>query len=183
MRIPAASRRNPTNPAKISPSPAKKYRKIRLRSGPGGSPEPPESLREPSGTRRNEENSKNQFLAAKIPPEFFAGTGFDVILGSGREPKIDKKQARERKSASVGGAGSDFLRFFAPSLFGVGLRTDFWTLRPSKCGQIPILSTISRKPRFPKKHRKSTLREGILEPKVAKISAGGPPNRKNRKKK
>ena len=100
--------------------------KISSKSGPGESPEPPESLRDPSGTHWSEENAKKQVLAAKIPPEFFAGTGFGTILGPGRDPKIDKKRARERKSASGDGAGSDFCRFFSPVLFGVALRINFW---------------------------------------------------------
>ena len=58
--------------------------------------------------------------------------GFDVILGSGQEPKIDKKRARGRKSASGDGAGSGFCRFFLPSPFGVALRIDFWRVRPCK---------------------------------------------------
>ena len=73
MRIPATSRRNPTNPDKIGTQPAKKNRKNQQKSivkflnisDPGGPPEPLESVREPSRTRPSEENAKKRFLAEK----------------------------------------------------------------------------------------------------------------------
>ena len=141
MWIPATPRRNPTNPDKIPTQPSKKYCKILQesgpknrkalwkilsKSGPGGSPEPPESLRDPSGTHRSEENASKRFPAAKKLGNPSLGTGFGTILGPGRDPKIDKKRARERKSASGDGAGSDFCRFFLPVPFGVALWTNFW---------------------------------------------------------
>ena len=137
VRIPATSRRNLANPDKIPTEPAKKYREILSKSGPGGSPEPPESVRDPSGTHPSEENAKKRFPAAKIPVLFFAGGGFGAILGPGREPKIDKKRARERKSTSGGAAGRDFCRFFSPVPFGVALQIDFWKVRPFKIVLFP----------------------------------------------
>ena len=47
-------------------------------------------------------------------------------LGAQNGPKMDKKRARSRKSASGGGAGSYFFRSLPPSLFGVTPRTEFW---------------------------------------------------------
>ena len=41
--IPAPSRQNPANYDEIPAEPVEKYRKILPESGPGGSPEPPES--------------------------------------------------------------------------------------------------------------------------------------------
>ena len=64
------------------------------------------------GTRPSEEKAKKRFPAAKNPQDFFAAGGFGAILGPGREPQIDQKRARGRKSASGDGAGSDFCRFF-----------------------------------------------------------------------
>ena len=43
---PGKIRQNPRRPDKILTESAKKYRKIVAKSGPGGSPEPPESVRE-----------------------------------------------------------------------------------------------------------------------------------------
>ena len=48
------------------------------------------------------------------------------FLEAKMDPKVDQKRARSRKSASGGGAGSDFYRFLLPSLFGVTPRIDFW---------------------------------------------------------
>ena len=140
MRIPATSRRNPTNPDKIGTQPAKKNRKNQQKSivkflkisDPGGPPEPPESVRDPSGTRPSEENAKKRFPAAKKSKRYALRDRFWRFSGPGREPKIDKKRARRRKSASGDGAGSDFCRFFSRSPFGVALRTDFWRVRPLK---------------------------------------------------
>jgi hypothetical protein len=145
MRIPATSRRNPTNPDKIGTQPAKKNRKNQQKSivkflkisDPGGPPEPPESVRDPSGTRPSEENAKKRFPAAKKFKNRPLGAGFWRFSGPGREAKIDKKRARRRKSASGEGAGSDFCRFFSPSPSGVALRTDFRTVRPSKIVLFP----------------------------------------------
>ena len=77
------------------------------------------------GASRIEENARKRFPAAKKIGNPSLGTGFGTILGPGREPKIDKKRARERKSASGDGAGSDFCRFSLPVSFGVALWTDF----------------------------------------------------------
>ena len=106
-QTPTRSRRNPVN-------------NFGFRSGrvPGASGIGP-------GTRPSEENTKHQFLPAPTDVITFSGHGFSAILGSGREPKIDKKRARGRKSASGDGTGSDFCRFFSPVSFGVALRTDF----------------------------------------------------------
>ena len=71
--------------------------------------------------------------AAKINKKFKrARSPKASILGPGRDPKIDKKWASGRKSASGDGAGSDFCRFFLRLPFGVALRTDFWRVRPLK---------------------------------------------------
>ena len=98
--------------------------------------EGPRSLQNRSGTlpehARTKKMQKNRFLPASADVVTFAGDGFGTILGPGRDPKIDKKRARERKSASGDGAGSDFCRFFLPVPFGVALRTDFWRVRPLK---------------------------------------------------
>jgi len=60
MRIPATPWRNPTNPDEIPTEPAKKCRKIFSKSDPGESPEPLESLRDPSETHPSEENTKKE---------------------------------------------------------------------------------------------------------------------------
>ena len=50
----------------------------------------------------------------------------EAILGPQWDPKINQKRARDRKSTSGDGAGSDFCRFFSPMPFGAALRIDFW---------------------------------------------------------
>ena len=62
----------------------------------------------------------------KVAARNFHFPGVRPFLGPGRSPKIDQKRARDRKSASEDGAGTDFLRFLAPLSFGVGLGTDCW---------------------------------------------------------
>ena len=97
VRIPATSRRNPTNPDKIPTEPAKKYRKIISKSGPGGSPEPPESLGEPSGTCPSDENAKNQFLAHSSRRRNFCRGRFWDNFGIRPEARNRQKTAPEAK--------------------------------------------------------------------------------------
>ena len=82
MRIPATSRRNPTNPDKIGTQSAKKNRKNQQKnivkllkiSDPGGPPEPPESVRDPSGTRPSEQNAKkSKKCCQKLTPTWLRG--------------------------------------------------------------------------------------------------------------
>ena len=92
--IPAPFRRNPTNHDKFPAKPATKCRNIFAKSGPGATPETPKLVRDAPGTRRSEENvKKSEKCGQKISVKLFGG-GFLAILGSGRDPKIDKKRAR-----------------------------------------------------------------------------------------
>ena len=88
MRIPATPRRTPAKHDNTRMKPAKKYRKIFSKSGLEASPEAPESLQDPFGMRPSTENAINRFTNASDQLVIFAGIGFDVILGPGREPKI-----------------------------------------------------------------------------------------------
>ena len=103
----------------------------------------------------------------------------EAILGPRRDPKIDQNRARGRKSGSRRPFFSVFSAVAHGSRFSHRCGVSCGRVRPSKHGQITILSSISRKPRFSEKHRKSTLRGLIFDPKVATISAGATKNRKN----
>ena len=103
MRIPATSRRNPTDPDKIRTQPAKKYCKILSKSAPGESPEPPESVRDSSGTRPSDENTKKK-IGGKNTTEHFCRERFFVIVevrpGAQNRQKTSpepKKCARRRR--------------------------------------------------------------------------------------
>ena len=145
MRIPATSRRNPTNPDKIGTQPAKKNRKNQQKSivkflkisDPGSL----RSLRNRSGTLPERARAKKTQKSDFRPQKNYLCTRFGTVFwrfsGPGREAKIDKKRVRTRKSASGEGAGSDFCRFFSPPPSGVALRTDFRTVRPSKIVLFP----------------------------------------------
>ena len=122
-QTPTRSRRNPQKSIEDPDGTGEKVSQNRSKiwSGrvPGASGSGP-------GTRPSEgsaNKSKNVFPKLRNPS---LGTGFGTILGPGREPKIDKKRARERKSASGDGAGNGSCRFFLPLPLGVALRTDFW---------------------------------------------------------
>ena len=103
----------------------------------------------------------------------------EAILGPRRDPKIDQNRARGRKSRSRRPFFAVFSAVAHGSRFSHRCGVSFGRVRPSKHGQITILSSISRKPRFSEKHRKSTLQGLIFDPKVAKISAGATKNRKH----
>ena len=122
---------DPGKARKIMSERAEKYRKIYQNSVR----EHPRSLQNRSGTlperARANKTQKNNFRPQDMSCFFFAGVGFEAIWGPGREPKIARKRARGRQSASGDGAGSDLCRFFLPVPFGVALRTDFWRVRPS----------------------------------------------------
>ena len=81
------------------------------------------------GTPERTRAKKTQKVDLRTPRRTWGvdfGAGLGPILGSGQDPKIDLKRARGRKSAFGDGAGSVFLRFLVPLLFGVSLWTDFW---------------------------------------------------------
>ena len=82
MWIPATPRRNPTNPDKNSHGTSKKVFLNLQKSGPGGTPEPPESVRDPSGTRPSEENAKKRVAGAKSRRVIGARVGFLTIFES-----------------------------------------------------------------------------------------------------
>ena len=71
-------------------------------------------------------NPLKQLAEPNMRRKYFPRSGFGSMLGPGRDPKTDKKRARERKRASRDIAGSDFCRFFSPIPFGVALRIKFW---------------------------------------------------------
>ena len=56
---------NPRRPDKSLTEPAEKYREILAKCGPGGSPEPPESLRELTGAHPSDKNAKKQKTVAQ----------------------------------------------------------------------------------------------------------------------
>ena len=58
-------------------------------------------------------------------------------FGAQNGPKMHQKPARSRKSASGGGAGSDFYRSLLSSLFEATPRTDSWRGRPFKIVLFP----------------------------------------------
>ena len=120
MRIPAKSRRNPTNPDKIGTQPAKKNRKNQQKSivkflkisDPGGPPEPPESVRDPSGTRPSEENAKKRFPAAKKSKGTALRDRFLAIFGSRPGGQNRQKTGPEAKKRVRRGRRKRFLSFF-----------------------------------------------------------------------
>ena len=61
---------------KILAERSEKYPKIFRKTAPGGSPEPPEAVREPSGARPSEENARNRFSTAKKQRVIGTGAGF-----------------------------------------------------------------------------------------------------------
>ena len=124
--IPATSRRNPTSPDKNPAEPAKNYREILPKSGPGGSPELTELVGDLSGTHPRAQNGKKSKTRSQKIRLVSPRGGFLAILGRGREPKINEKRVRDRRSASGEGGGSVLCRFFLRVPFGVALRTDFW---------------------------------------------------------
>ena len=81
---------------------------------------------EPSGYT-SQPRKRNKVNKSRPPDDYAPGLGYPnhVIWGAGRDPEIDQKRARGRKSASGDDAGTVFLRFLAPLSFGVGLRSDF----------------------------------------------------------
>ena len=102
--IQASFRRNPTNHDKIPAKPAKEYRKIFEKSGPGGTPEPPESARDPSGTHQCEENAKrSKKVCSQNRRETFLGRffgNFGSRPGAQNHPKTrpgPKKGVRRRR--------------------------------------------------------------------------------------
>ena len=115
-RIPATSQRNRTNPDKIRTQPAKKYRKILSKSGPEGSPEPPESLRDPSGTRSSEENRTNQFSAATADVLTFARGGFASFWDLAGSPKSTKNDPGSEKVRAETAPEAVFVVFLAVAL-------------------------------------------------------------------
>ena len=126
---------------------------------------------------------KKQFLPAPADVQTFAGDGFGTILGPGRDPKIDKKRPRERKSVSGDGVGSDFCRFFVRCRSEWLSGSIFGGSDPSKLCSHHNGSTILTKSPFSKKHRKSSLRGPVLGPKIAKSRRRGDlKSQKNAKK-
>ncbi len=108
----ATSRRNPTNPDKIRTQPAKKYRKILPKSDTGGSPEPPESVRDPSGMRPSEENAKKRFPAAKKSNVTWLRDRFLAIFGSRPGAQNRQKTRPEAKKCVRRRRRKRFLSFF-----------------------------------------------------------------------
>ena len=102
------------------------------KSGPGGSPERPESLRDSSGEHPSQKKQKKSEKVAQKLSRTFTGIGFQTILAAGRDPEIEQKRARAPKSAPGDVAGCDFCRFLAPLLFAVGLGIDFRRVWPLK---------------------------------------------------
>ena len=94
------SRQHPGGPRQSTQDHVGTHRKIPKnlpKSRPGPSPEPPESLRDPSGTRPSEDNAKK---SKKCGPKISVPSplgGFLAILGSGREPKITKNGSGDEK--------------------------------------------------------------------------------------
>ena len=136
---------------------------------PGTLPEHPRTQNDRGHRRRN----------AKVGASRHESRPRETILGPRRDPKIDQNRARGRKSGSRRPFFAVFSAVAHGSRFSHRCGVSFGRVRPSKHGQITILSSISRKPRFSEKHRKSTLRGLIFDPKVATISAGATKNRKN----
>ena len=101
------------------------HRKILPALCSGGSPDPPECVREPSGTRPTGENAKNRFSVEKKRLKLFAGAGFSAILRPGRGPKIDPKSTFGRQEDAEERIFTDFCRFFAASTLGSTPRGDF----------------------------------------------------------
>ena len=95
LRIPATSRRNPT---KIS--------------DPGGPPELPESVRDPSGTRPSEENAKKRFPAAKKSNVGNLRDRFLAIFGSRPGAQNRQKTRPEAKKRVRRRRRKRFLSFF-----------------------------------------------------------------------
>ena len=85
------SRQHPGGPRQSTQDHVGTHRKIPKnlpKSRPGPSPEPPESLRDPSGTRPSEDNAKkSKKCGPKISHVSPLGS-FLAILGFGRESKI-----------------------------------------------------------------------------------------------
>ena len=113
-----------------------KTSKTHAKSLPGSTRSTQNCSREAPGAPKIDAKSlPGRSQAPKGPPELVGGrpggsrrrqrVDFWRFWGSGREPKIDQKRVRERKSASGDVAGSVFCRFFLPLPFGVALRTDF----------------------------------------------------------
>ena len=120
MRIPATSQRNPTNPDKIGTQPAKKNRKNQQKSivkflkisDPGRPPEPPESVRDPSGTRPSEENVKKRNAGAKSRRVIGARSGFLTIFESRPGAQNPLKTAPGTKKCVRRRRRKRFLSFF-----------------------------------------------------------------------
>ena len=111
-------------------------------------------------------------------------SGFLPIWASGWDPKINKKRARGRKSASGDGAGSVFYRFFLPVPFGVALRTDFWRVRPLKILLFPRRERdFDEIAVFEKNAEKVAPGDPFWNPKRLKIDAKASRNRKKVRKK
>ena len=89
MRIPATSRRNPRRPDKILTESAKKYRKIVAKSGPGESPEPPESVRERAQAK---EMRKINFCRLQQTSYLFQGTVLAPFWAPAGSPKSTKNE-------------------------------------------------------------------------------------------
>ena len=112
------------------------------------------------------------------------GTGFWRFSGPGREPKIDEKRARRRKSASGDGAGSGVCGFLLWSPFGVALRNDFGTVRPLKILLFPRRERdFDKIAVFEKNTEKVAPGDPFWDPKRLKIDAGASQNRKKVRKK
>ena len=110
--IPATFRRNPTNHDKIPTEPAKKPCKIIAKSGQGGSAEPPESVRDASGTHPSEQNAKKTIAGAKSRRVIGARVGFLAIFESRPGAQNPLKTAPGTKTCVRRRRQKRFLSFF-----------------------------------------------------------------------
>ena len=85
---------NPRRPDKSLTEPAEKYREILAKCGPGGSPEPPESVRERA---RAKEMRKINFCRLQQTSYFFQGTVLAPFWAPAGSPKSTKNEPGTEK--------------------------------------------------------------------------------------
>ena len=155
MRIPATSRRNPRRPDKILTEPAEKYREILAKCGPGGSPEPPESVRERARAKKMQ---KINLRTQKVDGRFFFGTVFTEFWDPAGSAKSTKIGSEAEAVGAVGRVLPFFLRFFrrrARKSTFAPIRGPFWDPPTSrKCSKYYGFGTFSR---FQKKAEKRDI--------------------------
>ena len=110
--IPATSRRNPANHDKIPTEPTKKCREIISKSDPGGSPEPPESVRDPSGTHPSDKNAKKRLAEPKRRRSYFFKGQFWDDFGTRPGPQNRQKMSPGAKKCVRRRRRNCFLSFF-----------------------------------------------------------------------